>query len=69
MAAIPGDDVITEGESEVLDRLDDVRKRMFSVRVLGRVGPGAEEHCQCLKRQISCMPWFRVAGRSETPPR
>ena len=43
---------ITLGESEALDRLDDVLKRMFSVRVLGKVVPGAEEHCQCLERQL-----------------
>ena len=52
MAAIHGDDIIAEGEPEKLDRLDEVLKRLVVVKVLDRIGPGAAEHGQYLKRHI-----------------
>ena len=52
MAAIHGDDIIAEGEPEKLDRLDGVLKRLVVVKVLDRIGPGAGEHGQYLKRHI-----------------
>ena len=52
MAAIHGHDIIAEGEPERLDRLDEVLKRLVVVEVLDRVGPGAAEHGQNLKRHI-----------------
>ena len=55
MAAIHGDDIIAEGEPDKLDRLDEVLKRLVVVKVLDRVGPGAAEHGQYLKRHIVYM--------------
>ena len=52
MAAIHSDDIIAEGEPEKLDRLDEVLKQLVVVKVLDRVGPGATEHGQYLKRHI-----------------
>ena len=52
MAAIHGDDIIAEGESEKVDRLNEVLKRWVVVKVLGRIGPGAAEHGQHLKRHM-----------------
>ena len=52
MAAIHGDDIIAEGEREKLDCLDEVLKRLVVVKVLDRIGPGAAEHGQYLKRHI-----------------
>ena len=52
MAAIHGDDIIAEGETEKLDRLDEVLKQLVLVKVLDRVGPRAAEHGQSLKRHI-----------------
>ena len=45
MAAIHGDDIIADGEDEVL-------KQLVVVKVLDRVGPSAAEHGQYLKRDI-----------------
>ena len=52
MAAIHGHDIIAEGETEKLDRLDEVLKQLVVVKVLDRVGPRAAEHVQYLKRHI-----------------
>ena len=52
MAAIHGDDIIAEGETEKLDRLDEVLKQLVVVKVLDRVGPRAVEHGQYPKRHI-----------------
>ena len=52
MAAIHGDDIIAVGEHEDLNRLDEVLKRLVVVKVLDRVGPGAVEHGQYLKRHV-----------------
>ena len=52
MAAIHGDDIIAEGEAKDLDRLDEVQK-LVEVKVLDRVGPGAAELGQYLKRHIA----------------
>ena len=53
-AAIHGDDIIAEGEPEKLNRLDDLLKQLVVVKVLDRIGPGAVEHGQYLKRHTSC---------------
>ena len=53
MAAIHGDDIIAEGEPKDLDRLDEVLKKLVVVKVLDRVGPGAAELGQYLKRHIA----------------
>ena len=53
MAAIHGVDIIAEGEPEHLDRLDEVLKRLVVVKVLDRVGHGAAELGQYLKRHIA----------------
>lgn len=47
-----GDDIIAEGETEKLDRLDEVLKQLVVVKVLDRVGPRAAEHGQYPKRHI-----------------
>ena len=52
MAAIHGDDIIAEGEFEELDRRDEALKRLVVVKVPDRIGPGAEEHGQYLKRHV-----------------
>ena len=52
MTAIHGDDIITEGEPEEVNRLDEVLKRVVVVKVLDRTGPGAVEHAQFLKWHI-----------------
>ena len=52
MAAIHEDYIIAEGESEKLDRLDEVLRQMVVVKVLDSVGPRAAEHGQYLKRHI-----------------
>ena len=44
VAAIHGDDIIAEGEPEEMDRLDEALKRLVVVKVLDRIGSGAEEH-------------------------
>ena len=44
LAATHGDDIIAEGESQKLDRLDEVLKQLVVVEVLDRVGPRAAEH-------------------------
>ena len=36
-AAIYGDDIIAEGEPQELNRLDEVRKRLVVVKVLGKI--------------------------------
>ena len=53
MAAIHGDDIIVEGEPKDLDRLDEVLKKLVVVKVLDRVGPGAAELGQYLKRHMA----------------
>ena len=53
MAAIHGDGIIAEGEPKDLDRLDEVLKKLVVVKVLDRVGPGAAELGQYLKRHIA----------------
>ena len=63
MAAIHGDDIIAEGEPEELNRLVEVLKRLVVVKVLDRIGPGAEEHGQYLMRHIvyiegQCFEWL-----------
>ena len=52
MAAIHGDDIIAEGEPGKLFRLDEVLERLVVVKVPDRIGPGAVEHGQYLKRHI-----------------
>ena len=52
MAAIHGDDIIAEEEPEKLNRLGEVLKQLVVVKVLDRIGPGAVEHGQYLKRHI-----------------
>ena len=52
MAAIHGDDIIAEGEPEKLNRLHEVLKQLVVVKVLDRIGPGAVEHGQYLKRDV-----------------
>ena len=52
MAAIHGDDIVAEGESEKLDRLDEVLKQLVVVEVLDRVGLRAAEHGEYRKRHI-----------------
>ena len=47
MAAIHGDDITTGGEPQELDRL----KRLVVVKVLDRIGPGAEEHGQSVPEE------------------
>ena len=53
MAAIHGDDIIAEGEPKDPDRLDEVLKKLVVVKVFDRVGPGAAELGQYLKRHIA----------------
>ena len=53
MAAIHGDNIIAEGEPKDLDRLEKVLKKLVVVKVLDRVGPGAAELGQYLKRHIA----------------
>ena len=52
MRRIRRDDIIAEGETEKLDRLDEVLKQLVMVKVLDRVGPRAPEHGRYLKRHI-----------------
>ena len=52
MAAIHGGDIIADGEPEKLDRLDEALKQLVVVKLLDRVGLGAAEHGQYLKRHI-----------------
>ena len=52
MAAVHGDDIIAEGEPEKLNRLDEVLNQLVVVKVLDRIGAGAVEHGQYLKRHI-----------------
>ena len=49
MAAIHVDDIIAEGESEKMSRLDE---QLVVVKVLDRIGPGAVEHGPYLKRHM-----------------
>ena len=50
MAAIHRDDIIAEGEPDTLNYLDEVLKRLVVVKVLYRIGRGAEEHGRYLKK-------------------
>ena len=66
MAAIQGDDIIAEGEPEKLNRLGEVLKQLVVVKVVDRIGPGAEEHVRYLRRDTSCTSKDRDSS-SETP--
>ena len=59
MAAIHDGDIIAEGEPKDLDRLDEVLKKLVVVKVLDRVGPGAAELGQYLKRHIAYIVGHR----------
>jgi hypothetical protein len=56
MAALHGDDIIAEGESEALDRLDAALTPLCHLKVLPRVGPGGTSMGRYLKRYICYVP-------------
>ena len=56
LAALHGDDIITEAEPWDLDKLDTVLRAKVNVKVLGLNGPGAESMGRYLKRYISYVP-------------
>ena len=47
--------LLPEDEPIAMDRLDEVLKKLVVVKVLDRVGPGAAELGQYLKRHIACI--------------
>ena len=49
---IHGDDLLSEGTAEALDRLDQVLAEKVRIKILGRIGPGAGTHGRFLKRHI-----------------
>lgn len=63
LLVIHGDDVLTEGEPEQLDKTDGMMERHFLVKILPRIGPGGVSEGQFLHRIISwCEKGFEYEG-------